>query len=116
MDPHGRKSIIITRKTLILWKKWKSILFQLELAAGAAGGNLAGKLMPKSTLGTIGNCIAGIVGGGLGGQVLSMLGMGGGADAATRIGIIIGKFLSGGVGGGILMAIIAPIKGILSKK
>jgi uncharacterized membrane protein YeaQ/YmgE (transglycosylase-associated protein family) len=86
----------------------------LELAAGAAGGNLAGKLLPKSTLGTIGNSIAGIVGGGLGGQILGLLGMGGG-DAAG-IGGIIGSLLSGGVGGGVLMALIGLIKGMLAKK
>ena len=87
----------------------------LELAAGAAGGNLAGKLLPKSTLGTIGNSIAGIVGGGLGGQILGLLGMGGG-DAATGIGSIIGSLLSGGVGGGVLMAVIGLFKGLLAKK
>ena len=41
--------------------------------AGAAGGNLAGSLLKQYNLGTLGNSIAGIVGGGLGGQLLGML-------------------------------------------
>jgi uncharacterized membrane protein YeaQ/YmgE (transglycosylase-associated protein family) len=40
----------------------------IQLVAGAAGGNLAGSLLKRYNLGTLGNSIAGIVGGGLGGQ------------------------------------------------
>ena len=55
----------------------------IQLASGAIGGNAAGKLMPKQSLGTVGNSIAGIVGGGLGGQLLGMLGIGGDAAAGS---------------------------------
>ena len=85
----------------------------LELAAGAAGGNIAGKLLPKSSMGPVVNSILGIVGGGLGGQVLSMLGMGG---SASGIGGIVADLLGGGVGGGVLMAVIGLVKGMLAKK
>ncbi len=87
----------------------------IQLASGAVGGNLAGKLLPKSSLGTVGNSIAGILGGGLGGQILSMLGMGGAAGASMDVSSIIQNLASGGVGGGALMAIIGVVKGMMKK-
>lgn len=87
----------------------------IQLASGAVGGNLAGKLMPKSSLGTVGNSIAGILGGGLGGQLLGMLGMGGDAGAATDVSGIIQNLAGGGAGGGVLMAIIGVVKGMMKK-
>lgn len=80
----------------------------VELLSGAVGGNLAGMLMKKQSLGTLGNSIAGILGGGLGGQLLGMLGAGGGES-------IIDSIASGGVGGGVLMAVIGLIKGMMAK-
>ncbi len=86
----------------------------IQLISGAVGGNLAGSLMKKFSLGTLGNSIVGILGGGIGGQLLGMLGVatgGGGMD----IGSIIGSIASGGVGGGVLMAIIGIIRKALAK-
>jgi len=54
----------------------------IQLISGAVGGNIAGALLKKFDLGPIGNSIAGIVGGGIGGHLLGML-TGGGAAAAT---------------------------------
>ena len=45
----------------------------IQLVSGAVGGNLAGSLMKKFSLGTLGNSIVGILGGGLGGQLLGMM-------------------------------------------
>lgn len=88
----------------------------IQLASGAVGGNLAGKLLPKNSLGTIGNSIAGIAGGALGGQLLGMLGMGGDAAAsATDIGGIVQNLAGGGAGGGALMVIAGIVKGMLKK-
>jgi uncharacterized membrane protein YeaQ/YmgE (transglycosylase-associated protein family) len=87
----------------------------IQLASGAVGGNLAGKLLPKSSLGTVGNSIAGILGGGLGGQLLGMLGMGGDAGASMDVSNIIQNLAGGGVGGGALMAIIGVVKGMMKK-
>ncbi len=88
----------------------------IQLVSGALGGNGAGALMKKLSLGTIGNSIVGILGGGLGGQLLGLLGM---APAATAgggdLGGIVSSVLSGGVGGGVLMAIIGAIKKALGK-
>ena len=39
----------------------------IEGLSGAVGGNIAGAAIKENTLGTVGNSIAGIVGGGLGG-------------------------------------------------
>jgi uncharacterized membrane protein YeaQ/YmgE (transglycosylase-associated protein family) len=43
----------------------------IQLVSGAVGGNIAGAAMSKFNLGPIGNSIAGIVGGGVGGQPLT---------------------------------------------
>ena len=42
----------------------------IQLVAGAVGGNDAGAAVKQNSLGTIGNSIAGIFGGGIGGQIL----------------------------------------------
>lgn len=86
----------------------------IQLASGAAGGNLAGKLMKNLSLGTVGNSVTGILGGGIGGQVLAMLGMAFGSGEMD-IGQVIGSIAGGGVGGGILMAIIGFVKKAMAK-
>jgi uncharacterized membrane protein YeaQ/YmgE (transglycosylase-associated protein family) len=73
--------------------------------------------MPKSSLGTIGNSITGIVGGGLGSQLLGLLGLGGDTSGGGMdIGSTISSIAGGGVGGGVLMAIVGLIKGLMKKK
>ncbi len=87
----------------------------IQLISGAVGGNLAGTLMKKFSLGTLWNSVAGIIGGGIGGQLLGLLGITtttGGVDLAS----IVGSIASGGVGGGVLMAIIGVIKSAMAKK
>ena len=44
----------------------------IQVISGAVGGNVAGAAMKESSLGTLGNSIAGIVGGGVGGTILQM--------------------------------------------
>ena len=80
----------------------------INLVSGAVGGNVAGKLFKNLNLGTVMNSIAGIVGGGLGGQLLGMLGMGGGGS--MDIMGILQSVAAGGVGGGVLMAIVGFVK------
>lgn len=55
----------------------------ISLISGAVGGNIAGSALKEQSLGTLGDSIAGIVGGGLGGQLLSALGVLGGTAAAA---------------------------------
>ena len=92
---------------------WLPIIIQL--VSGAVGGNVAGASLKKLSLGTIGNSIVGILGGGLGGYLLSLLGVATGAGGMDVAGII-GSIAGGGVGGGALMAIVGVIKNAMSKK
>lgn len=86
----------------------------IQLVSGAVGGNAAGAVMKNLSLGTVGNSIVGILGGGLGGQLLGILGISTGTGDMD-IGSIIGSIASGGVGGGALLAIIGVIKKALGK-
>jgi uncharacterized membrane protein YeaQ/YmgE (transglycosylase-associated protein family) len=87
----------------------------IQLVSGAVGGNVAGGLMKQFSLGTLGNSIAGIPGGGIGGQLLGLLGIATGSGGMD-IGSIVGSIASGGVGGGVLMAIVGVIKNAMKKQ
>ena len=86
----------------------------VQLVSGAVGGNVAGSLMKKFSMGTLWNSVLGILGGGLGGQLLGMLGLdlGGGEMDLTGI---LGSVAGGGVGGGVIMAIVGLIKNAMNK-
>ena len=93
----------------------------IQLIVGAIGGNAAGKVMPDKSLGTLGNAI-GVVGGGLGGQILGSLLGGGGMDAAAGaatsgldIGSLVQSVAGGGIGGAILMVVVGIIKSAMNK-
>jgi len=47
----------------------------VQLVSGAVGGNIAGSFMKDSSLGTVDNSLADILGGGIGGQLLGLLGL-----------------------------------------
>lgn len=87
----------------------------ISLLSGAFGGNAAGKLIGKLDQGTLINSISGIVGGGLGGQLLSMIGAGGLAGGGMDVAGIIGQVASGGVGGGVVLAIVGVVRNALAK-
>lgn len=87
----------------------------ISLIAGAVGGNGAGAIMKNLSLGTLGNSIVGLIGGGLGGKILDMLMGGGAATGGMDIGSIISSVASGGVGGGVLLAIVGMLKGMMAK-
>lgn len=90
--------------------------FIISLISGAAGGNIVGKVLKNLDLGPVGNSVAGILGGGLGSQILAALGAGGAeAAAGMDMGAIISSIASGGVGGGVLMAIVGIIKSAMAK-
>ncbi len=85
----------------------------LQLAGGAAGGNLIAKLLKKLDLGPIGNTIIGLIGGFGGGQLAGLLGAStGGTDIVPMLISLVG----GGVGGGVLTAIVGFIKNLIAKK
>jgi uncharacterized membrane protein YeaQ/YmgE (transglycosylase-associated protein family) len=80
----------------------------VSLVIGAVGGNIAGALLKNFSLGPIGNTIAGVLGGGLGGQILTALFSGG---APTGL---AGNLLGSGIGGALLMIIVGLIKNALA--
>lgn len=87
----------------------------VQLIAGAVGGNVAGAAMKEQSLGTLGNSIAGIVGGGIGGQILAAIVPALAGGAGMDIGSIVGNVAGGGVGGAILMVIVGLIKKQMAK-
>jgi hypothetical protein len=85
----------------------------INLVAGALGGNAVGKASQNFDLGTLGNTIAGLVGGGVLGQIITLAW----PAVATSIqsgnfdvGSIIAQIVGGGAGGAILTAIVGAIK------
>ena len=81
-----------------------------SLISGGVGGNLAGMLLKKMSLGTLWNTVVGIIGGGAGGQILEMLGMLGGESG------LIGNIAGSLVGGGGLMAIVSFVKNMIASQ
>jgi hypothetical protein len=75
-------------------------------------GNIAGSLLKNFNLGPVGNSIAGLVGGGLGGQLLSMMTSSGAATAAAGSGLDLSSILSGVGSGGLGGAIVMVDRGV----
>jgi uncharacterized membrane protein YeaQ/YmgE (transglycosylase-associated protein family) len=85
----------------------------MQLVAGAVGGNAAGAMLKQFNLGPVGNSIAGIIGGGLGGQILHTIVNGGGIPSAAATldpGSILTQIVGGGVGGGVVMVIVGLLR------
>jgi hypothetical protein len=85
----------------------------INLIAGALGGVGAGKASPNFDLGTIGNVVSGLVGGGVLGQIVTLALPSVVAAAATghlSVGGIVSQVIAGGAGGAILTAIVGAIK------
>ena len=98
-------------------KSMNLISLIIEAVSGALGGNIAGATMKENSLGTLGNSIAGIVGGGLVGVLLqSVSGAAAAGDGTLDLTTMLSNVAGGGVGGAILMAIIGLIKNVVAKK
>lgn len=84
----------------------------IQLVSGAVGGNAAGAYSKDSGLSPLGNTIAGAIGGGIGGQILSaLLGLGGTAAASgLDIGTIVSAFATGGISGGLTALVVGYLK------
>jgi uncharacterized membrane protein YeaQ/YmgE (transglycosylase-associated protein family) len=89
----------------------------IEAISGAVGGNVAGAAMKENSLGTMGNSIAGIVGGGLGGTLLqTVMGTAAAGGGSLDLTTILSNVAGGGVGGAILMAVVGIIKNKMAAK
>ena len=85
----------------------------INLVAGALGGVGAGKSSPTFDLGMIGNIVSGLVGGGVLGQIVTLLLPSIVAAAQSgnlSVSGIVSQAVAGGAGGAILTAIIGGIK------
>jgi hypothetical protein len=90
----------------------------INLVAGALGGAGSGKALPQFDMGSIGNIIAGLVGGGVLGQVVTAVWPSVAASLQSGnfdIGSIITNVISGGAGGAILQVIVGMIKNSMAK-
>lgn len=88
----------------------------INVVSGAVGGNLAGVAWKEKSLGTLGNTIAGIVGGAVGVYVLqavNILGTLGMAD--MTVGAILGAAGASAFCGAVLTGIVGMIKGAIKK-
>jgi len=75
----------------------------INLAVGAAGGNLAGLAVKAKSLGVMWNSVVGVVGGALGYFLMGVLGIGASAG-------LIGGVIAALVGGAVLLFIVSLIK------
>jgi hypothetical protein len=85
----------------------------LQAVGGAVGGNIGGAAMKNSSLGGLGNTIAGALGGVGGGNILGAL-----IPAVANVaggGINISNIAASGVGGIILQIIVGLIKSKMGK-
>ena len=85
----------------------------INLITGALGGVAVGKSSPTFDLGMIGNIVSGLIGGGLLGQIVTLLLPA--ITAAAQSGNlsvegVISQAIAGGAGGAILTAIVGAIK------
>lgn len=92
----------------------------ISLISGIVGGNIAGAAAPDKSLGALGNSVAGLFGGGIGGYILKALGILAAAQATggasqLDIGSILANVGSSGVGGALLMFIVSYIKNATQK-
>jgi len=90
----------------------------MQIVAGAVGGNGAAASLKDYSLGTLGNTVAGGIGGVGLGQILQVVlpflasSAGGGLDA----GAVVGQLVGGGVGGAVLTIIVGAVKNMMASK
>lgn len=87
----------------------------ISLICGAFGGNIAGALMKDKSLGTLGNSLAGILGGGIGGAILQALHLLPAGGPGLDLAAIVANIASGGVGGAVLLLVVALIRMLMVK-
>lgn len=89
----------------------------IQLIAGAIGGNAVGAGVKNVDLGTLGNSVAGAIGGAGGGTLLTaLLPLLQGTAGNVDIGALVGQAVGGGVAGAILTAIVGIIKNSMASR
>jgi hypothetical protein len=86
----------------------------LQVVSGAAGGNIAGVLFSNLNLGAIGNSVAGMIGGALGGYIFHSVWASG--AGTTDMQIFLTSLVGGTVGGAVMTVIIGALKGLLIRR
>src|SRR6185369_3127913 len=81
----------------------------LQLFSGAVGGNLAGAAFEKLDLGLIGNSLAGLVGGGIGGRIFQQIAGPNAADIA-EVPIFLTCVAGGSIGGALTLMLAGWIR------
>ena len=87
----------------------------IQLLSGAVGGNIVGAIAKKLSMGPLLNSILGILGGGIGSQILAMLNLSATSGGTFDLNTILTQIGAGGAGGGLLMAIIGLIRSFFKK-
>ena len=88
----------------------------IQLIAGAIGGNAAGASMKNVDLGTLGNTVAGALGGAGGGTLLTaLLPILQGAAGSVDVGALLGQAVGGGVAGAVVTAIVGLLKNMMAR-
>lgn len=89
----------------------------VQLLGGVAGGHVAASLMKGLSLGTLGNWLAGAIGGLLGGNILSSaLNLGRLAEInGLDLGTIVSHLAGSGVGGGLMMVLVGMLRTVFAR-
>jgi hypothetical protein len=90
----------------------------IQLISGVVGGNAVGAALKDYNLGSLGNTIAGALGGIGGGQLLlaAMPAIAGVAGGSLDVGAIISQIVGGGAGGAILTVIAGLVKNMVTSQ
>jgi hypothetical protein len=93
------------------------LLLLVQLVGGGTGASVAASLFKTLNLGTIGNLLAGMIGGFLGGNVVnSALGISKAVGAAgVDPGVLVSQFAGCGVGGGLMMILVGMVRQVFSR-
>jgi hypothetical protein len=86
------------------------IALVVQLISGAVGGNAVGAALKDVNLGTLGNSIAGAIGGGIGGQLLTATLPAVTGGSGLDVGSLLGEIAGGGAGGALLTVIAGLVK------
>ena len=87
----------------------------ISLISGVVGGNLTAQVAKGLNQGAIVNSLAGLVGGAIGGTGLAALGLGGLSAEGGDLTAILGQVAGGGVGGGLILAVIKMVQNTQQK-